>query len=548
MSTENPGTARASETITSVQRAAAVVTQTRAPSAGDYLRLSAERFPDRACFVDGSGREQSFALTNSRVNRLASALLGRDVGKGDRIAVFANNSFAYAEILFASLKLGATYVPLNNRLGPAETRALMDAAQPRVIFTDARYVPMLESVLPGGTRSRVVIDEPATGNPLPGFERYEDILGEGEDAEPGIEVYDEDIVGLAFTSGTTGRPKGVLQSDRMIRNLTTSIALDYEIQPDEFRYSSSPMFHIGGQSPVFLHVWRGFPTLILPRFDAGTVLTWMQTGGLTGCFLVPTMISSLLAHPKVADSDYRQLRSIIYGAAPMPPSLLRQALKVFGCEFVNAFGAGTEAGLQTVLSSADHRRAAAGEEHLLGSIGKPAYGVALRLVDGGDHDVPRGTVGEIITRGDRTMSGYLGLPAETEKALRGGWFRAGDLACMDDQGYLYLAGRRDDMIIRGGENIYPVEVEDVITIFDQIEAAAVVGARDEHWGEVVVAFVTLAGADLDVDRLRAHCRAGLAAYKVPSHFIVRDGLPVNANGKILRRELREWLAQEVPAN
>jgi acyl-CoA synthetase (AMP-forming)/AMP-acid ligase II len=515
-----------------------------APSAGDYLRLSAARFPGRACFVDGSGREQSFAETNSRVNRLASALLGRGIGKGDRIAIFANNSVVYAEILFAALKLGATYVPLNSRLGQAETHALLAAARPRAIFADARYAPMLGPLLPERSRPRVVIDEPAAG-----FEQYEAFIGEGGDAEPGSTVRGEDIVGLAFTSGTTGRPKGVLQSDRMIRNLTTSIALDYEIMPDEFRYSSSPMFHIGGQSPVFLHAWRGFPTLILPRFDVETVLTWLQTGGLTGCFLVPTMISSLLAHPKAGDSDYRHLRSIIYGAAPMPPDLLRRALKVFRCEFVNAFGAGTEAGLQTVLSSADHRRAVADEEHLLGSIGKPAYGVDLRLVDGEDCDVPRGAVGEIITRNDRTMSGYAGMPEETEKALRGGWFHAGDLAYMDEQGYLYLAGRRDDMIICGGENIYPVEVEDAITSFDQVEMAAVIGARDEHWGEAVVAFVTpAADSEVNVAELREHCRAALASYKVPSRFIVRAELPMNASGKILRRELREWLAGEEPAN
>lgn len=427
------------------------------PSAGDFLRLSAERFADRDCFVQGDGTRWTFADVNSRVNRLADVLTRSGIGRGDRVAIFAVNGVGYAEVLFACLKLGCTYVPINNRLSASETAAILSQAEPRALFTDMCYTEMLRPLPSDGRRLTVTFDGETDG-----FVAYEKLILGGEDREPRVSVGGEEIVGLAFTSGTTGRPKGVLQSDRMIRNLVTSISLDYEIQPDEFRYSSSPLFHIGGQSPVLMHVWRGFPTLLLPGFDIELVLHWMQEGGLTGCFLVPTMISALLDHPRVRDADYRHLRSIIYGAAPMPPTVLRRALDAFGCDFVNAFGAGTEAGLQTVLGSADHRRAAAGEEHLLGSIGRPAYGVDLRLVDEDDRDVPLGTVGEIITRNAQTMSGYLGLPEETERATRGGWFRAGDLARRDEQGYLYLAGRRSDMIIRGGENIHPLEVEDVL--------------------------------------------------------------------------------------
>ncbi|MBO0727687.1 MAG: AMP-binding protein [Acidimicrobiaceae bacterium] len=507
------------------------------PSAGDMLRLSAERFPDRDCFVAGDGSRWSFATTNARVNRLADALIRQGIERGDRVAIFAVNSVGYAEVLFACLKLGCTYVPLNNRLSPAETAAILAQAKPRALFTDTRYVDVLGPLRADWLRLRATFDGTTDG-----FVYYEELLATGDDREPGVRVEPEEIVGLAFTSGTTGRSKGVLQSDRMIRNLVTSISLDYEICPDEFRYSSSPMFHIGGQSPVFMHVWRGFPTLVLPEFDVDIVLEWMQHGGLTGCFLVPTMISSLLAHPRVRDADYSRLRSIIYGAAPMPPTVLRRAIDVFGCDFVNAFGAGTETGLQTVLGSADHRRAAAGEEHLLGSIGKPAYGVELRLVDEDGREVPDGTPGEIVTRNAQTMSDYLNLPEETAHALRDGWFHAGDLAYRDEQGYLYLAGRRSDMIIRGGENIHPLEIEDVLRLDDAVADVAVVGAPDEHWGEVVVAFVVPAvNGPLDEQALTARCRERLAAYKVPSRFIAIDALPLNAGGKVLRRELRAGL-------
>lgn len=441
-------------------------------------------------------------------------------------------------MILACLKLGCTYVPLNNRLAAGETAALLRFAEPVALFTDIQYVEKLRPLLPvaPSVRLSVLFDGHAER-----FSAYEDLVIGGQDVEPDIRIGDDDIVGLAFTSGTTGKPKGVLQSQRMIKNLVTAITLDYEIQPDEFRYSSSPMFHIGGQSPVLMHAWRGFPTLILPQFDVDTVLRWMQDGGLTGCFLVPTMISSLLAHPDVEKSSYEHLRSIIYGAAPMPPSVLRRAIDVFQCDFVNAFGAGTETGLQTVLGSADHRRAAAGAEHLLGSIGKPAYGVDLRLLDEDGTEVSRGGVGEIVTRNAQTMSGYLNQPSGTAKALQDGWFHGGDLAYRDDEGFLYLAGRRSDMIIRGGENIYPIEIEDVLCTHDDISESAVVGAPDEHWGEVVVAFVVpTTGVDsIDTDSIREHCRRALASYKVPSEVITVNELPVNASGKVMRRVLRE---------
>jgi fatty-acyl-CoA synthase len=274
----------------------------------------------------------------------------------------------------------------------------------------------------------------------------------------------------------------------------------------------------------------------------------MQSGRLTGAFLVPTMISTLLEHPDVTAGSYDELRSIIYGGAPMSPALLRRALDVFGCDFINAFGAATEGGLQSVLSSADHRRALAGAPHLLGSIGKPAFGVEMRIVDDTGADVPRGEVGEIITRSDPVMNGYLEMPEESARAIRDGWFWGGDLARMDDDGYLYLAGRSKDMIIRGGENIYPVEIETVLADHPSVAQVAVVGRPDEHWGEVVVAVVTgdPGGPAPDPEVLREHCRAHLAAYKVPAAVVVVDAMPLNASGKILKRTLRERLSTAAP--
>ena len=292
------------------------------------------------------------------------------------------------------------------------------------------------------------------------------------------------------------------------------------------------------------HVKRGFTTLILPQFDDVTTLRWMQEGGLTGCFLVPTMIRRILDLPNVRHGDYSKFRSIIYGAAPMPPTLLTEAMEVFGCRFIQAFGASTEGGMQALLTSEDHVRALAGETHLLGSIGRPIAGVELRIVDAQDRDVAVGEVGEIITRSDAVMSCYLEMPEKTDEALRDGWFRAGDLARRDEEGFLYLAGRSKDMIIRGGENIYPIEIETVLMDLAGVASTAVVGRPDDYWGETVVAYLTVhEGVELDADTVRTHCKSRLAGFKVPEEFIIVPEMPLNASGKILKRELRRFLVE-----
>ncbi|WP_134325356.1 class I adenylate-forming enzyme family protein [Cumulibacter soli] len=506
--------------------------------AGDFLKLSARRYPNRACFVFEDGTQQTFAETNSRVNQLATALQGRGIQKGDRIAIVSTDCGEYVELLLACMKIGATYVPLNNRLAEDEVRTLLDRAAPAALFLADRYLDLglhashgIESI-----RHRVAF----TGaSPHPQALPFADLLAEGSDVEPDVEISDDDILGLAFTSGTTGLPKGVLQPQRMIKTLVTNMSIDYEVQPDEFRYTASPIFHIAGQGMLFMHVWRGASSLILPQFDADKVLDWMHSGRLTGLFLVPTMISMIVEHPRLNAGDFSSIGSIIYGGAPITPALLRRAIDGIGCGFINAFGAATEGGLQTVLSSADHRRAAADSPHLLGSIGKAAYGVEVRIVDESGNDVPIGEVGEIISRSDAVMAGYLEMPDKTAESLRDGWFAGGDLGRVDADGYYYIEGRRTDMIIRGGENIYPAEIETIISAIDGISQVAVVGQPDDHWGETVVAFVTLTEANAVSDHdIRQRCRAALATYKVPERVVILQEFPMNASGKILKRQLR----------
>jgi len=501
----------------------------------DWLRMSARRFPERACLVTETERF-TFAETAARVAQLAHALRQAGAGVGERIALLASNSHRYMETLLASLEIGGTYVPLNFRLAPPEVENLLRRASATILFVEQRHLAAIEEMRERLPLLRLVICYDAALGDV----EYETFLRTGSpDFHGDAPVNDDDIVGLCFTSGTTGVAKGVMHNQRVTKALTVQTIVERRLSADAFHYSPSPLFHVAGMVYAYAGISRGYTTLIMD-FEPTKVLHWMQHGGLTGCFFVPTMISTLLQTPGVHDSEYEQLESIAYGAAPMTPALLRQAMDTFRCDFINMFGAGTEAGLQTILTPEDHRRALDGHEHLLASIGRPAWNVDVRLCDDDMNDVPRGEVGEIVSRGDGVMTGYLDMPDETAEVLVDGWFRGGDLAWQDADGYYYLAGRKKDMIIRGGENVYPIEIEGVLADLPGVVEVAVVGVPDPHWGEVVRAHLVVDDTFvLDKAAIEAFCRSRMAGYKVPVDYRFETSLPKNASGKILKRELRE---------
>lgn len=499
---------------------------------GDWPRLSAARCRDRIGLVS-AGQEFTFGRLNTRINLVATTLRRLGVRRGDRVAIFANDTHRYVEVVFACMKLGAVYVPLNPRLAGAELQRLLEVCEPSCLFFSARYADLIGAVQVSTLKEAVCFDGSAGIG-----EAYETWLTAGVDEEIDAAVDDGDLSCLAFTSGTTGTPKAVLHSQAFTKLGTFQSIVERRLPELAVHYSASPLFHISGRLYALAGVLRGSTSVLLPQFDPRTVLNLLGGGRVHGAFLVPTMISALLAEPGIVDADFSAVRSIVYGGAPMSVPLLRRAMDTFGCDFIHMFGAGTEAGLQAVLTPEDHRRALAGEDHILGSIGKPAFGVDLRLVDDDFVDVPFGEVGEIATRADACMSGYLGQPEETDRVLRDGWVRAGDLAHEDGEHFLYLHGRRDDMILRGGENIYPSEIEAVLVHLPGVLEAAVVGVPDEHWGEIVRAHLVVDDARaFDQAVAREHCRERLAAYKVPDEFRIEASLPKNASGNVLKRSL-----------
>lgn len=514
---------------------------------GDFVTAAARQWPNAICFVTPLGeladvhnvRRQSFAETNDRVTKLAHALANRGFQAGDRVAILAVDSIEHMETILACAKAGVTYCDLNFRLRAPELQNILTRSPVKAIFHNERYLSTLNEI-----KSEI----PSIANwwQYDGIDaNYESLLAETSTApEMAARARGEDILSIMFTSGTTSIPKGVLQSERMMRNIVYSFNREIRLTPGGLQYSGASLFHISGIGSVLHALYAGRASLLLPQFDDAAVLAWLQRGGINSCTLIPTMISAILELPGATEHRYDDLDSILYGGAAMTPALLRKMMSTFDCDLYNGLGAGTEAGIQTILTPEDHRAALAGKEKLFSSIGQAIRGVDLRLCDEYMKDVPRGEIGEIVTRSETIMSGYLDQQELTARSIVDGWFRAGDMAWMDEEGYLFLATRKSDMIIRGGENVYPVEIESTLADHPAVLEVAVVGRDDQHWGELVVAAVKLRdGMSVSEEELRSHCKSRLASYKVPEHVLFFEELPKNATNKLVKSEIRSMVAK-----
>ncbi len=509
------------------------------------LKQSTRRSPEKTASICGTTR-LTFQQVGERVNRLSSALSGLGISRGDRVAILSLNCHRFLELYYGVPQLGAIVVPINFRLQPQEIKYIVDHSGSRAIAVDPALASLVEPVraqLESVEHFILMSDEPREE-----YLAYEELLAGASPDFNAPELSDDELLGLFYTSGTTAEPKGVmLTHQNMLSNIRHSEGV-YNYQPEDIYLHAAPMFHLADGSAAFSHTSRGATQAFIPRFDPKQVLESIECERVSLILLVPTMLNFLLQQPDLDSYDLSSLRHVTYGASPIAPDLLRRAMKILNCQFGQGYGLTEASPLLTVLAHEDHLVTDAKSERRLASCGKPVPGVDVRVVREDGADAKPGDVGEIMARGPNIMLGYWKRPEDTEDVLRDGWLHTGDLATVDEEGYIYLVDRKKDMIVTGGENVYSTEVEAVLYAHPAVKEAAVIPIPDPDWGEGVHACVAVRdGKKVTEEELEEFCRERLANYKVPRSIEFIDGeLPKGGTGKILKKQLREryWKGRE----
>ncbi len=513
---------------------------------GHFLSRAALRHPDRPAWLQGDSTI-TFREAEARVNRLAHALLSLGGQAGDRVAMLLPNCYQGLETILAPMKAGMAVVPMNIRLHPSEHEYMMNDSDAFALVYAQEFSDHLAHVRGNLTSVKHFI---CLGRGAAGDLTYDQVLDGQRETPPDSAIEPDDLAWLFYTSGTTGHPKGAMLTHRNLITMAEQFLLCINpARPGDVLLHAAPITHGSGIS-IFHHIAVGaasaFPAT--RSFDPPRIFEAIQRYRATTLFLVPTMINVLLASPEKNKYDLSSLHTIFYGGAPMYVEQLQSAVSTFGPIFVQLFGQGEAPMTCTSLPKEEHL---AGDDPVklrrLASAGRETAAVRVRVVDDKDRDVPSGQMGEIVVRGDLVMKGYWRKPEATADTLRGGWLHTGDIGYLDEDGYLYITDRKKDMIISGGSNIYPREIEEVICRHPAVFEVAVIGIPDEKWGETVKALVVpRESMPVSEAEIIEHCRQHLASYKKPQSVEFLPGLPKNAYGKVLKRELRDryWAGRQ----
>ena len=507
---------------------------------GDMLLRDANKFPGKIA-IACKDFSISYRALNERVNRLANALLKKGLKKRDRIGALIHNCHQFIEIYFAAAKTGGIFCPYNNHLKGREVHDIINYSSPRFLFLDDDYAEMVESIKPHveTVKHYVCLQKPRWSF----MEDYEGLLSTGDRKEPEVKIQDTDIMSIFFTAGTTGKPKGAMRTHRHVVSNAITGVIELKVSPNEKTLISFPMYHVSCEDNIGRHFFVP-NTLFIRRegqFDPKDVLELLSSERITMCQFVPTSIHALLQYPEIHRYDLSSLRLMMYAAAPMPVELLKRAIQTFKCGFAQFYGQTESGPLMTILHPEDH--VLEGNERQLqklGSAGRPVISYEIRVVDEEGKDVSVGEIGEIIGRSEAMMKRYWRLPKESAKKLKDGWLHTGDLGRFDEDRYLYIVDRKGDMIISGGVNIYPREVEEVLYQHPSVLEASVIGVPDDYWGEAVKAIIVpKENASLSEEDIVRFCGERLAGYKKPKSVEFWKELPKSPQGKILKKEIRK---------
>ena len=496
------------------------------------------RYADKVAVVS-DGRRISFAQINSRSNRLARALIKAGVEKGDRVGVLLPNCAEFIETDFALIKSGLVRLPINPRLKPSEYAYMLNDAKASTLVFGSTFAEDIQKLQPSlGSVQRFI---QVGSEPSDFASDYESMLASVEGSDISVDIEASAPYQILYTSGTTGKPKGAVTSFRSrLSTLATVLIEEMKVEADDALLSVAPLAH-GGGTKILPHFIRGAKNVLLPKFSLEMFCETIAAEKITTTWMVPTMITMLLELPDLKRYDLSSLKTVVYAAAPMPEATLRRALETFGNIFVQVYGLSEAPNPVLLLPREDHVVDGTDRQvKRLQSAGREVFGVSVRVVDPEGAPIKPGDIGEIIIAGDNIMTEYWNLPEATSETIKDGWLYTGDMATVDEDGYVFIVDRRKDLIISGGFNVYPREIEEEIYKHPAVLEAAVIGVPDDRWGESVKAIVACRpGMTVDASELIAGLQDSLSGYKKPKSVEFMDALPKGPNGKILKRELKD---------
>jgi acyl-CoA synthetase (AMP-forming)/AMP-acid ligase II len=479
-----------------------------------------------------------------RVFALAGFLKLQGIGTGDRIAILHQNSHEFLETYYAAAQLGAVLNPLNFRLTPEDIAFILKDSGAQLLIASARFKESVRRVrtMDWSCKAVILTGEQPGDISFDGY-HYEKILTESDPLPHAADYPDEQLAHLYYTSGTTGRPKGVMLSHKNVCLHALAAIAELKLTDRDNWIHVAPLFHLADAWATFAVTWVGGKHIIMPDFDSGLILSTLEKEKITITNLVPTMLNALINEPTVSSFDYSSLRALLSGGAPIAPELVKKIMQTFQCDYIQTYGMTETSPYLTLSILKDNLSNLSDEEQFKfkAKTGRPFMGVSLKVIrEDGSEITPDGKeVGEIIVKGDIVTRGYWNLPEETAGSIREGWLYTGDLAVMDQEGYVDIVDRKKDMIITGGENVYSVEVENVLYAHPDILEAAVIGVPDPKWGEAVKAFVVLKpDRSSTEENIIRFCKDRLAGYKAPKSVDFLDGLPKTGSGKIFKKGLK----------